>query len=75
MDSKSLIWEAYTMAMDKGFNQTRWSDQAGHASNGQTVCRMLKNGDCKLSTFLDLINVLNCRIQFLEEQENERAKD
>ena len=71
MDSRSLIWKAYKTATDKGYNQPRWSDQAGHASNGQTVCRMLKKGDCRLSTFLALLKVLGCE---LEIKDNEGGK-
>ena len=66
MESRTLIVEASKIADKKKINQSRWSEKAGHAINGQTVSRILKKGDCRLSTFLDLLKAVGCQLEIKE---------
>ena len=67
MESKNLIEQARKIATAKGFNQTRWSAESGHALNGQTVLRILKNGDCRVSTLISLLDVVGCRLVIMDD--------
>lgn len=60
MKARELILDADRIASEKGLTQSQWSRQSGHASNGQTVSRIISKGDCRLSTFVELLNVLEC---------------
>lgn len=70
MEARSLILQADEIARRKGLNQSKWSKSAGYANNGQTVSRILSKGDCRVSTFLALVNALGCRIEIKEVQED-----
>ena len=74
MDSKDLIMEAHDIADRKGFNQSRWSANAGLTLNGQTVLRILQRGDCRLSTFISLLRAVGCKLE-IKENENERTEN
>lgn len=68
MDTRALILQADAIARRKGFTQSLWSTQAGHARNGQTVSRIVSKGDCRLSTFLQLLKAIDCRIVIVEDE-------
>lgn len=74
MESKNLIEQARKIATGKGFNQSKWSAESGHALNGQTVLRILKKGDCRVSTFISLLEVIGCRLE-IKEDDNARAEN
>ena len=69
MESRNLIVKAYEIATGKGFNQSRWSEEAGRAINGQTVSRILKKGDCRMSTFLSLLRAVGCELEIKENED------
>lgn len=80
MESRNLIEQAQRIATGKGFNQTRWSAESGHALNGQTVLRILQRGDCRVSTLISLLNVVGCKLVIEEGnagglQDNESGMD
>ena len=62
-----LILQADRIAREKGMTQKEWSAKAGHAKNGQTVSRIIRKGDCRVSTLLRLLNVIDCRLEIVEE--------
>lgn len=66
MDSRSLILKADKIARSKGMTQSQWSRAAGHATSGQTVSRILNKGDCRVSTFLSLLDAIGCEIVIKE---------
>lgn len=74
MESRSLIMQADKIARDKGMSQSQWSRSAGHASNGQTVSRIISKGDCRLSTLLALVHALGCKLE-ITEVDDERAEN
>ena len=63
MRARALIVEADEIARDQGLNQREWSTKAGHAASGQTVSRILNKGDCRLSTFIALLEPLGYELQ------------
>lgn len=67
MESRTLIEKAYNKAKDKGYNQTKWSSEAGYAVNGQTVSRIMKSGDCRVSTLIELLKTINCKLVIQDE--------
>ena len=69
MDTRGLIATAYGIARSKGMNQSAWSSEAGYALNGQTVSRILKKGDCRLSTFVNLLNVIDCELVVIPRED------
>lgn len=72
MESKDLIMGAYEIATKKRkLNQSKWSAKAGLTMNGQTVLRILQRGDCRLSTFVSLLNAVGCELE-IKENGNER---
>ena len=72
MESRNLIEQAYEIASGQGLTQSRWSAESGHALNGQTVLRILKKGDCRVSTFISLLDVIGCRLEIIEEGQDEK---
>lgn len=73
MESRNLIEQAYEIATGKGYNQTRWSAESGHALNGQTVLRILQKGDCRVSTFLSLLEVVGCELVIKENEQKDEC--
>ena len=71
MESRNLIEEARKIATGKGFSQSKWSAEAGHALNGQTVLRILKKGDCRVSTFISLLEVIGCKLEIREDADEQ----
>jgi hypothetical protein len=69
MDTRDLILEADALARQKGLNQTRWSNMAGKATNGQTVSRLLKRGDCRLSTMQSLLRPLGYELSITKMED------
>lgn len=69
MDARSLILLADRIAREKGLTQSEWSSRAGFAKNGQTVSRIISKGNCRLSTFLRLLNVIDCELAIVEEKD------
>ena len=67
MESRNLIEQARKIATGKGYNQTRWSAESGHALNGQTVFRILRKGDCRVSTLISLLDVIGCKLEIKED--------
>lgn len=74
MESRDLIMEARKIAAGKGFSQSKWSADAGLTLNGQTVFRILQRGDCRLSTFISLLEAAGCKLE-IKENEDERTED
>ena len=74
MTSRDLILEADQNAREQGYNQTKWSTEAGYAKNGQTVSRIINKGDCRLSTFLALIKPLGMELTIKKITEEEAEK-
>ncbi len=70
MDARALIMLADSIARDQGYNQASWSRRSGHAFSGQTVSRIVSNGDCRISTFLDLIEPLGYKLVLMKEDED-----
>ena len=66
MDTMDYIEQARQIALSKGMNQSAWSEAAGHAINGQTVSRIRQKGDCRLSTFLSLLDAIGCGLEIKE---------
>lgn len=67
MDTRALILKADSIANKKGLSQSQWSKNAGHASNGQTVSRIMRKGDCRLSTFIELLDAIGCELVIKED--------
>ena len=63
MEARELILQADSIARDKGLTQAKWSSMAGHNPNGQTVSRIINRGECKLSTFIELLGAVGCELQ------------
>ena len=63
MTARDLILQADRIAREQGYTQARWSKAAGRAESGQTVSRILANGECKVSTLLDLLEPLGCELE------------
>ena len=66
MDSRSLIMQADRIARSQGLNQREWSTAAGHAVSGQTVSRIISKGNCRLTTFIELLDVIGCELEIKE---------
>lgn len=67
MEARDLILQADAIARSKGMTQAQWSSMAGHASNGQTVSRIISRGECKLSTLVALLDTLGCELQIVSK--------
>ena len=67
MEARRLIDETKRISKANGLNQSRWSEEAGYAINGQTVSRILKKGDCRVSTLINLLRVVGCKLQIAED--------
>ena len=67
MTTRALILQADEAARKQGLTQAAWSDKAGLASGGQGVSKLLKRGDCKLSTLVALLRPLCMTIKIVEE--------
>lgn len=63
MDARELLVMVDGIARKKGLNQSQWSRASGHAANGQTVSRIMHKGDCRVSTFLALLDAIGCEIE------------
>lgn len=74
MESRSLILKADEIAREKGYTQSQWSREAGHANNGQTVSRIISKGDCRVSTFVALLQAIGCELE-IKENGNERIEN
>lgn len=68
MEARDLILQADAIARKKGMTQAQWSSMAGHASNGQTVSRILNRGECKLSTMIALLDSLDCELRIISKE-------
>lgn len=66
MVARDLIKQADMIAKSRGISQARWSNLAGRSVHGQTVYRIMANGDCKLSTFIELLDALGCELTIQE---------
>lgn len=62
MTARELIWEADRIARSQGYTQAGWSRAAGKAESGQTVLKILKSGECKLGTLIDLLEPLGYEV-------------
>ncbi len=71
MRARTLIMIADKTARDQGLNQREWSTKAGHAKSGQTVSRIISKGDCRLSTFIALIQALGLDLQITNANDRE----
>ena len=69
MDARTLIIKADGIARSKKLNQAQWSSKAGYATNGQTVSRILSKGDCRISTFIALLDAIGCELDIIEAEE------
>ena len=67
MEARDLIMQADAIARKKGMTQAQWSSLAGHASNGQTVSRIITRGECKLSTMIALLDTIDCELQIVNK--------
>ena len=67
MKARTLIQQADRIATEKGLNQSQWSRMAGHASNGQTISRIMRQGDCRVSTLLELLDAIGCALKIEED--------
>ena len=66
MTARDLIMQADRIAREQGYTQSGWSKAAGRSENGQTVSRIISKGECKLGTFLELLEPLGCELKILE---------
>ena len=71
MDSRALILDADRIAREQGFNQAAWSRKAGKAQSGQTISRMISKGDCRLSTFLAILEPLGYSLKITKAANRE----
>lgn len=69
MDARTLIIKADRIARDQNLNQSQWSAKAGYATNGQTVSRILNKGDCRISTFIALLDAIGCELEIKNVEE------
>jgi len=69
MDSRQLIIKADEIARNEGFTQAKWSAKAGHAKSGQTVSRIVNKGDCRISTFLRLLEAIDCKLEIVRRDD------
>ena len=69
MNARTLIIQADSLAREKGMTQKEWSAKAGHAKNGQTVSRIISKGDCRISTFIKLLEAIDCRLEIVKDGE------
>lgn len=67
MEARDLILQADSLARKRGMTQAQWSSLAGYASNGQTVSRIINRGECKLSTFVALLDTLDCELRIVNK--------
>jgi len=75
MTARALICEADRIATkERKLTQSKWSKMAGHAENGQTVSRIISRGDCRMSTFVELLEAIGCKL-VITEGDYEPAKD
>lgn len=74
MNARNLIMECDRIADKKNLSQSEWSRRAGHAKNGQTISRIMSKGDCRLSTFIALLNAIGCSLE-IKENNHERTED
>lgn len=74
MDARTLIIKADEIARGQKLNQAQWSSKAGHAMNGQTVSRILSKGDCRISTFIALLDAIGCGLE-IKEKNNAGIED
>ena len=76
MEARSLIVKADEIAREQGLNQREWSTASGHAVSGQTVSRIISKGDCRMSTFIDLLKPLGLELVIIKaDEEKERLFD
>ena len=71
MDARTLVLQADEIARRKGLTQSQWSTAAGHAKNGQTVSRIISKGDCRISTFLRLLEAIDCKLEIVKGKDTE----
>lgn len=69
-----LIWEADRIAKGKGLTQAEWSRKAGFDTAGVAISRTYKRGNCKLSTFVSLLEAIGYRVEIMEGC-NERVEN
>lgn len=72
METRALLYEAFKIATEeKNLSQSEWSNRAGLACTGQTISRIMYRGNCKLSTFLSMLQAIGCKLEITEDG-NER---
>ena len=69
MKARAIILEADRIAERKGLTQSQWSRNAGHATNGQTVSRIMSKGDCRVSTLIALLDAIGCELAIKEQND------
>lgn len=69
MKARAIILEADKIAERKGLTQSQWSRNAGHATNGQTVSRIMSKGDCRVSTLVALLDAIGCELAIKEQDD------
>lgn len=69
MDTRELIAEADRLSKSAGLTQAEWSRAAGYDANGMAVSRTFNRGNCKLSTFVNLLKPLGYRLK-IEKEDN-----
>ena len=69
MKARAIILEADRIAERKGLTQSQWSRNAGHATNGQTVSRIMSKGDCRVSTLIALLDAIGCELEIKEQND------
>ena len=68
MNARELIMESDRIADGKQLTQSEWSRRAGHAKNGQTISRIMSKGDCRLSTFIRMLDAIGCKLEIKQEE-------
>lgn len=68
MNARQLIMESDRIADEKRLTQSEWSRRAGHAKNGQTISRIMSKGDCRLSTFIRMLDAIGCRLEIKQDE-------
>lgn len=63
MTSRDLIVQADQIRKEQGMTATSWGLSAGYDDGGMMVSRTFRRGNCKLSTFVQLLRPLGYELE------------
>lgn len=71
MDELQLIRQADRIAREQGLTQAEWSRKAGFDEFGKKLSNTFRRGDCKLDTFLRMLEPLGYEVEITKTMEND----